>query len=62
MDKHKIINWSAVAREAIESKINDLELLEEITSKSKLTKKDVKEISNKIKTNAAKKFKEWKLS
>jgi len=49
MDKMKIINWSAVAREAFEEKIHKLKLLETLTKDSKLTEKDVEEISVKIK-------------
>jgi len=52
------IRWSEVARRAIEERINDLEFMNKIASKSKLTKKDVEEISKKIKRSAAKKFNE----
>jgi len=52
------IRWSEVVRKAIEQRINDLETMERIASKSKLTKKDVEEISKKIKTSAALKFNE----
>jgi predicted CopG family antitoxin len=48
MKKHSEIKWSEVARKAIEKKVHDLELLDELTSKSKLTEKDVLEISNRI--------------
>ena len=50
------IKWSEVARRAIEERINDLETMNRIASKSKLTKKDVDEISKKIKRGMAKKF------
>ena len=50
------IKWTEVARKAIESKIRDLEALEKIVSKSKLTHKDVEEFSKKVKTSAAKRF------
>ena len=36
-------------RRAIEQRVDDLEILENIASKSKLTKKDAEEISKKIK-------------
>jgi uncharacterized protein YajQ (UPF0234 family) len=52
------IRWSEVARRAIEERINDLETINRIASKSKLTKKDVDEISKKIKRSASKKFNE----
>ena len=53
------IRWSEVARRAIEERINDLEVMERIAFKSKLTKKDVDEISKKIKRSAAKRFYEY---
>ncbi|MBU2615828.1 MAG: hypothetical protein KKC19_01880 [Nanoarchaeota archaeon] len=52
------IKWSEVARRAIEERINDLEVMNKIASKSKLTRIDVEEISKKIKRSAAKKFDE----
>ena len=50
------IRWSEVARRAIEQRIDDLETMNRIASKSKLTKRDVEEISKKIKRGMAKKF------
>ena len=50
------IKWSEVARRAIEEKVNDLEIMNKIASKSKLTKKDVDEFSKKINKLATKKF------
>ena len=35
------IRWSEVARQAIEKRVNDLEIMNKIASKSKLTEKDV---------------------
>ena len=55
MEKHSEIKWSQVARNAIEKRINDLELLEKLTSKSKLTEKDVEEISKIINKEVARK-------
>ncbi len=52
------IKWSAVARRSIRERINDLEMMNKIASKSKLTKKDVEEISKKIKRSASNKFDE----
>lgn len=52
------IRWSEIARRAIEQRINDLEVMDKIASKSKLTKKDVDEISKKIKRSAALRFNE----
>ena len=57
MKKFSEIRWSQVARSAIEQRVDDLEVMNKITSKSKLTKKDVEEISKKIKRGIAKKHK-----
>ena len=48
MDEFEVINWSAVAREAIKGKLEQLKLLKFITSKSKLTEKDALELGRKI--------------
>lgn len=54
MDKFEIVNWSAVAREAIAKKINALKLLESITKDSRLSEKDIEELGAKIKAGIAK--------
>ena len=54
MDKCTVINWSAVAREAIASKINALQLLDSLTQDSQLTEKDIEELGAKIKAGIAK--------
>lgn len=59
LKKMKLFNelkWSEVARRAIEQRINDLESIENIAKKSKLTKKDIEEFSKKIKSSATKRF------
>ena len=53
------IKWSEVARQAIEKRVNDLEIMDKIATKSKLTMKDVEEIGKKIKSSAAKRFNEY---
>lgn len=58
MKRFNEIKWSEIARRAIQQRIGDLETMENIASKSRLTKKDVEEISKKIKRNAAIKFNE----
>ncbi len=50
------IRWSEVARKAIEKKVEDLELLEKLASKSKLAQKDAEEISWKINEKVAKRL------
>ncbi len=59
MKEFSDIRWAEVARNAIEQRIEDLEVMNRIASKSKLTKKDVEEISKKIKSAAAKRFNEY---
>jgi hypothetical protein len=48
MEKHPEINWSEVTRQAIQEKIETLEVMEELTSESELTESDVQEIADKI--------------
>ncbi len=50
------INWSAVARKAFEDKVKQIEQLHKIVAKSKLTEKDVEEISKKINKSMHEKF------
>ena len=59
MKQFSEVRWAEVARKAIEQRVNDLETMNKIASKSKLTKKDVEEISKKIKRSAAIKFNEY---
>jgi hypothetical protein len=54
MRKHKEIKWSEVARQAMVEKAEELRLMDEILSKSKLTEKDAMEIGKKIKEGMAK--------
>ena len=48
MEKHPEINWSEVTRQAIQEKVETLELMDELTSESELTESDVQEIAEKI--------------
>jgi hypothetical protein len=48
MDNHPEINWSEVTRQAIQEKIEALEVMDELTSESELTERDVQEIADKI--------------
>lgn len=50
------IKWSEVARKAIAEKLEVLQMANKIASKSKLTEKDVKEFSDRIKESATKRF------
>lgn len=56
MKEFSEIRWSEVARKAIEQRVNDLEVMNKIASKSKLTKKDVEELSKKINNASTRKF------
>ena len=53
MKKHSEIRWSEVVRKTIASKIEDLEMMNKLASKSKLTHKDVDEIARKIDAGVA---------
>ena len=56
MKLHSEIRWSEVVRKSISDKIDDLEMLDKLTAGSKLTSKDVDEISKRIDRAAAKKL------
>ena len=56
MKQFNEIKWSEVARRAIEQRIHDLEIMNRIASKSKLTQKDAFELAAKIKKSATQKF------
>lgn len=56
MKQHNEIRWSEVIRKTIEQKISDLEFLDQLTAKSKLTTEKVAEISKKIDSNVSKKL------
>lgn len=50
------IKWSEVARHAIQKRVDDMEVMNKLASKSRLTERDVLEISKKIKASASSKF------
>ncbi|MBI5224126.1 hypothetical protein HY990_06930 [Candidatus Micrarchaeota archaeon] len=56
MKQHDEISWSATLRNMIEQRIKDLELMEKLTSKSKLTSEDVAALAQKIDLATAKKL------
>ena len=58
MEKHPEINWSEVTRQAIRSKIEKLELMDELTADSELTDEDVDEIAAKIDGSARRRIEE----
>ncbi|GGJ13499.1 hypothetical protein GCM10008995_24210 [Halobellus salinus] len=48
MEEHPEINWSEVTRQAIQEKIETLEVMDELTSDSELTESDVADIADRI--------------
>lgn len=56
MKRHSEMNWSEIIRASLEKKMADLELMDKILSGSRLTEKDIGEISDSINRNAAKKL------
>ena len=56
MRRHKDLRWSGLVRSVIEEKINDLEAMDRLLAKSRLTEKDALEISEKIKKAVAKRL------
>lgn len=48
MEKHREINWSEVARQAIAEKTKQMALLKLISSRSRLTEKDAVDLGRKI--------------
>ena len=52
MKLHSEIRWSEVVRKSISKKVEMLDAMNKIASKSKLTKKDIDEISKKIKSES----------
>jgi len=57
MREHPEMNWSEVARQAIKEKMENLELLDKITTKSRMTAKDAVEIGELVKASMWKKLK-----
>ena len=58
MKTHSEIRWSEVARNAFEEKVARMDAVESIAKKSKLTQKDVDEISKLIDKGASKRLME----
>lgn len=56
MKKHSEIRWSEVIRKTILDKISNLEIMDKLSGKSKLTKKDVEVLSKKIDSGVAKRL------
>ncbi len=56
MKSHSEIRWSEVVRKSITEKIENLEIMDRITKKSRLSQKDVDLIAKKIDSSVAKKL------
>ncbi|MBS3090028.1 hypothetical protein J4461_04105 [Candidatus Pacearchaeota archaeon] len=53
MKAMKEMRWSEIARQAFENKIRENDIEESLLKKSKITAKDIEEISSKIKREVA---------
>jgi hypothetical protein len=58
MRKHNEIKWSEVARMSLWSKAEQLEWMDRVTAKSKLTEEDIEEFDRKIKKGIARRVRE----
>jgi len=56
MKKHSDIRWSEVIRKTIQRRIEDLELLDRLTTRSELTQESALELSKKIDASVTKKL------
>ena len=54
MDSFAEINWSAVAREAFDEKVRDLEFIKKFKSKSRITEEDALKWGAELNKNLAK--------
>jgi len=54
MDNFAEINWSAVAREAFDDKIKDMEFIKKFKAKSTLTEEDAIKLGRELNANLAK--------
>jgi len=48
MKRHSEIRWGDIVRKSISEKIEDLEIMDRLAKKSKLTQADIGEISHKV--------------
>jgi len=54
--KRSDVNWSAIVAQAIEERLNGLEILDKITARTHLTEKDVDELADLVDTAMAEHF------
>jgi hypothetical protein len=58
MRRHPEIKWSEIARKAMWEYASRLELMERLTSESRLSEKDVLELDKKVKSEVGKRYRE----
>lgn len=58
LDEHPEINWSEVARQSMREYLYRLEVAEEIASKSELSEGDAAELSEEVKHEIAKRYRD----
>ncbi len=58
MDKHPEMNWSEIARQAIQNKLLLLQKMDALLTKSKLTEQDAIEMGRRVNKGLAKRYKE----
>lgn len=56
MKQHTELKWSDIARKSFENKLNEIELLDKLLSKSKLSEKNAEIIGHQIKAEIRKRF------
>jgi len=58
MERHPEINWSEVTRQAIQEKLETLDMMDKLTSGSELTESDIADIADKINESALERVEE----
>jgi len=56
MKRHTELKWSDIARQAFEKKLEEIELMERLLRKSKITEQDAERIAHAIKSKVRKRF------
>ena len=56
MKQRTELKWSDIARQAFEKKLREIELMEKLLSKSKLTEEDAERMGHEIKAKMRKRF------
>ena len=56
MKQHTELKWSDLARQSFEKKIREIELMDKLLAKSKLTEEDAETIGHRLKGSIRKRF------